>query len=798
VGIFFFLSLVLASLPIPHLPFYIPKVHAEPDAVTLDAVWSKQQSPSTWIDEIAVANDATADDMTLPPMNSGTPVGDAYYLGCTTQIFDTVQINITTAGAWTSGTVRLEYSSGVSTFAYMDSTNYNAYFKSVGVQTWSFTPPDAWVLGTVNSVSAYWIRFRVTALSGFVTAPKGGQAWLTYRVTYTYEGYGVGSIYITNTGDPSIVNWNSLRIMDDLNAWGVFGYLNSAESIKDYVLRGGIDIGSGITFVPALTPLNFKLTMNNQGLNPEYYIRVLSGGTCNFGVLVSATDKTVSQGTQISILSATTTSNSFVILNEAGGNLNFYGSSLSSMGLRIQSVGTTRVWSAIVTNTNFEGEGYDFFNVIFNALGSYPFGSIYYAFSGAVDRVTVTSGTVVYLSFLVTSTMTLNNVYARGNTYVVSLYPYGVPIADVVFINPNIETWAFSWWGAYTGEVWGKYTFDLTVTYPNGTVFANANVLLSNAVEGLIYNGTTDAYGHIPQQVLTDGFYNVTGGNAIYSYNPYWLNASSPDGSYVYYKSWTVENLANWEIALLPLAEYAPVARFGFSPSNPQPSQMVSFDGSTSTDPDGSIVNYYWTFGDGYTYNGSSPTASHSYGVGIFTATLEVTDNQGAKDTFSHVIIVASTDTSTTPSPSIEIYPDYDLQILPLSDYLVHFPFFGESFQATLYLHNKGKFGKETQVTFWIEDENQQKIYEKSESLYVNRLETRDLAVDLTRPAEQGTYTLYAQITSQTRTKTVAQQSFQVYNAIGWLVGPGVIVLVIIVVLVVCAVLVLLKKYVWY
>ena len=75
----------------------------------------------------------------------------------------------------------------------------------------------------------------------------------------------------------------------------------------------------------------------------------------------------------------------------------------------------------------------------------------------------------------------------------------------------------------------------------------------------------------------------------------------------------------------------------------------VSFDGSGSSDPDGSIVRYSWTFGDGAT--GTEATATHTYAQnGTYTVTLEVTDNDGLKATNSTTAAITVTSDVTAPS----------------------------------------------------------------------------------------------------------------------------------------------------
>ena len=68
-----------------------------------------------------------------------------------------------------------------------------------------------------------------------------------------------------------------------------------------------------------------------------------------------------------------------------------------------------------------------------------------------------------------------------------------------------------------------------------------------------------------------------------------------------------------------------PVASFNFSCRG----LRCIFDGSASTDSDGTVTNYVWNFGDGAT--GSGAMVTHSYaGPGTYTVTLTVTDNGGA------------------------------------------------------------------------------------------------------------------------------------------------------------------------
>lgn len=73
--------------------------------------------------------------------------------------------------------------------------------------------------------------------------------------------------------------------------------------------------------------------------------------------------------------------------------------------------------------------------------------------------------------------------------------------------------------------------------------------------------------------------------------------------------------------------------------------QMLSFDGSGSTDPDGTIQQFTWDFGDGQAAKGQ--VARHAWNSpGNYTVKLMVSDNLGATNTASVQVTVVTVDTS--------------------------------------------------------------------------------------------------------------------------------------------------------
>jgi PKD repeat protein len=91
-----------------------------------------------------------------------------------------------------------------------------------------------------------------------------------------------------------------------------------------------------------------------------------------------------------------------------------------------------------------------------------------------------------------------------------------------------------------------------------------------------------------------------------------------------------------------------PDCQFLFSPPEPTEGDLITFDASESTDPNGEIVSYTWNFGDGsQPVTETDPRISHSYpacgpnDVELnFTVVLTVTDNDGQDSSCTQDLVI--------------------------------------------------------------------------------------------------------------------------------------------------------------
>jgi len=98
-----------------------------------------------------------------------------------------------------------------------------------------------------------------------------------------------------------------------------------------------------------------------------------------------------------------------------------------------------------------------------------------------------------------------------------------------------------------------------------------------------------------------------------------------------------------------------PIACMSASPASGPETLNVSYSGACSSDPNGSIVSYFWDFGDGTT--GTGVSGHHYYSQGSYELTLTVTDNEGLTSSTTRPIFVTAQCTGGGPGGGPIICP---------------------------------------------------------------------------------------------------------------------------------------------
>ena len=207
----------------------------------------------------------------------------------------------------------------------------------------------------------------------------------------------------------------------------------------------------------------------------------------------------------------------------------------------------------------------------------------------------------------------------------------------------------------------GTYTVRLTLTDNVGqsntaTVAVTASTVASPlATPPTAVISSSAATGTAPLTVSFDGSGSTATNATLTAYN--WSfgdggSATGPKVSHSYTTAGTYtatltvtdsKGLTSGEIGTpvivtsSTVTNKVPQAVISATPTSGSAPLTVSFDGGGSTDSDGSISSYLWNFGDGSSATGK--TVSYTYTTeATFTATLQVTDNQGGKGSTSVTI----------------------------------------------------------------------------------------------------------------------------------------------------------------
>ncbi len=104
-------------------------------------------------------------------------------------------------------------------------------------------------------------------------------------------------------------------------------------------------------------------------------------------------------------------------------------------------------------------------------------------------------------------------------------------------------------------------------------------------------------------------------------------------------ETWSFDRTNNtWTMVLGPLP---PVPSFTFSPSSPVAGERVTFNASASSDVDGSIVEFSWSFSDGGALAGESVNRTFTT-PDTYAITLTVRDDDGLLNSTARPVVVQS------------------------------------------------------------------------------------------------------------------------------------------------------------
>ena len=223
----------------------------------------------------------------------------------------------------------------------------------------------------------------------------------------------------------------------------------------------------------------------------------------------------------------------------------------------------------------------------------------------------------------------------------------------------------------HTYVIAGTFTVTLTLTDDTGLTGTQSETI---QIDSHLFS-TNKNRGHAPLEVIFQGtpggiassqswdFGDGSGSTLMGTSHTY-----ASQGTYVATFSITYQDSSTDSDSVMIIVDppnQAPSAELSANPVSGDAPLAVSFDGSTSTDADGTVQSYQWDFGDGSSSSGV--TSSHTYTTeGAYSAVLTVIDDDGASDAAS-VTISVSQEPSGNQLPVASFTVD-----ATLNDYIQH------------------------------------------------------------------------------------------------------------------------------
>lgn len=224
----------------------------------------------------------------------------------------------------------------------------------------------------------------------------------------------------------------------------------------------------------------------------------------------------------------------------------------------------------------------------------------------------------------------------------------------------------------------GNYTATLIVTDDMGaTATVSQEIIVIDLPNqppiAKISTFPSSRTGEAPFKIILSGFYSTDSDGTISKYEWRLGDGSSAAGlrkTHIYSNpgSYNVvltitdddgaQDTASTTVNVTEAINDPPTATFIITPDTGEAPLDVLFDATASSDPDGTIENYAWIFGDGAVDNSNTRRPTHTYtDPGTYLVRLTVTDNEGATGTKTLTLNV-SEQTNQPPTASFTATPN--------------------------------------------------------------------------------------------------------------------------------------------
>lgn len=336
--------------------------------------------------------------------------------------------------------------------------------------------------------------------------------------------------------------WNA----DQAGGWGVVSKQGDIQFLFDCKLQ----IGDGSTttwFADEGKQVTFTSSASGYKIIQRLYAHF------RLGKLIDATTKRTSSGCSIIY---TGTGYEFFLAGTTEyihDLVEFYSCTFYSENVQTYlrlDWGQLRLWNCIfqknilILQAFYSGS--DIYNTFIQDSGNAWF--ILNDFRGSIDKIVVTdfTGSAVAQPYFVG--LTIRNLYARSCT---TLFNQRRADPDHSYlINPDSDTWHFSYTSGGTARIYRQYTFNLEVVDKDGNPINGATVTLYDKDDNQVFQVSTAADGTITEQTVSRGYYNQANGDTLQDYGPHKLTVSKSGYMNYVHEGITLDEPVDWRLYL--------------------------------------------------------------------------------------------------------------------------------------------------------------------------------------------------------------------------------------------------------